>query len=456
MLGRQLPLGGPRHAVRAGHRPHGRPAGRDRSTSCSPSTCSSTSTSDEAFLADVIVPAMAPGAVALLSVPAHPRLFSDHDRMLEHARRYRPRAFRRPRRPPPRRRGRRFGLRVAGPAARRRPRAPAARPPGRAARRRRVARRPGRHRRPRRPASPPTPPSVAGRRRSGSRCRGCRRGSWPAGARGRHDDRRALLRRGRTGSTPTGCASWPASPAPASTSSTTGRRTAPRPCWPRSSPPTRRRSPSPRWPSTAARPRRCASACWPPSTPGPRSSATTTPTWRRRPPRWPASSTCCAAIRRCASCSVPASPCSARPSTARRARHYVGRLFATASSLILDMTVYDTQCGAKVLRAGPALRAALATPFHSRWAFDVELLGRLHNGVGGADGPARVGVPRGAARGVARPPRQQARTGRRAAGGVGPRRRRPRRARRPLTPTGQGVVSKMPTVKRAARSASAA
>ncbi len=50
------------------------------------------------------------------------------------------------------------------------------------------------------------------------------------------------------------------------------------------------------------------------------------------------------------------------------------------------MTVYDTQCGAKVLRAGPALRAALATPFHSRWAFDVELLGRLHNGVGGAEG----------------------------------------------------------------------
>jgi 2-polyprenyl-3-methyl-5-hydroxy-6-metoxy-1,4-benzoquinol methylase len=49
---------------------------------------------DEPFLADVIVPALAPGAVALLSVPAHPWLFSDHDRMLEHARRYRPRAFR--------------------------------------------------------------------------------------------------------------------------------------------------------------------------------------------------------------------------------------------------------------------------------------------------------------------------------------------------------------------------
>jgi glycosyltransferase involved in cell wall biosynthesis len=62
-------------------------------------------------------------------------------------------------------------------------------------------------------------------------------------------------------------------------------------------------------------------------------------------------------------------------------RHYVGRLFATASSLILDMTVYDTQCGAKVLRDGPTLRAALAMPFHSRWAFDVELLGRLRDGL---------------------------------------------------------------------------
>jgi 2-polyprenyl-3-methyl-5-hydroxy-6-metoxy-1,4-benzoquinol methylase len=48
---------------------------------------------DESFLADVIVPSMAHGGVGLLSVPAHPRLFSDHDRMLEHARRYRPRAF---------------------------------------------------------------------------------------------------------------------------------------------------------------------------------------------------------------------------------------------------------------------------------------------------------------------------------------------------------------------------
>jgi SAM-dependent methyltransferase len=49
---------------------------------------------DETFLAEVIVPSIAPSGVGLLSVPAHPKLFSDHDRMLEHERRYRPSAFR--------------------------------------------------------------------------------------------------------------------------------------------------------------------------------------------------------------------------------------------------------------------------------------------------------------------------------------------------------------------------
>ena len=65
------------------------------------------------------------------------------------------------------------------------------------------------------------------------------------------------------------------------------------------------------------------------------------------------------------------------------ARHYTGRVFASIASLILNLRVYDTQCGAKVFRRSPALAAALETPFLSRWAFDVELLGRLLAGAPG-------------------------------------------------------------------------
>lgn len=61
----------------------------------------------------------------------------------------------------------------------------------------------------------------------------------------------------------------------------------------------------------------------------------------------------------------------------RATRHYLGRVFATFASLSLGLPVYDTQCGAKVLRVTPALRAALERPFRSSWGFDVELLGRL-------------------------------------------------------------------------------
>lgn len=60
-------------------------------------------------------------------------------------------------------------------------------------------------------------------------------------------------------------------------------------------------------------------------------------------------------------------------------RHYLGRIFATCASLSLGLAVYDTQCGAKAMRAGPAAEAAIATPFLSRWLFDVELLARLRD-----------------------------------------------------------------------------
>jgi hypothetical protein len=60
-------------------------------------------------------------------------------------------------------------------------------------------------------------------------------------------------------------------------------------------------------------------------------------------------------------------------------RHYAGRVFATAASRALRAAVYDTQCGAKAFANAPEVAEALERPFSSRWAFDVELIGRIMN-----------------------------------------------------------------------------
>ena len=58
-------------------------------------------------------------------------------------------------------------------------------------------------------------------------------------------------------------------------------------------------------------------------------------------------------------------------------RHYIGRVYATFVSLVLDLEIYDSQCGAKMFRVDSIIGLIISDKFRSKWVFDVELIARL-------------------------------------------------------------------------------
>lgn len=65
----------------------------------------------------------------------------------------------------------------------------------------------------------------------------------------------------------------------------------------------------------------------------------------------------------------------------KNTRHLLGRCFATVAATMLQLPVYDTQCGAK-LYSKKVVPVLFKDPFTTRWLFDVEVLARFANEFG--------------------------------------------------------------------------
>lgn len=70
-------------------------------------------------------------------------------------------------------------------------------------------------------------------------------------------------------------------------------------------------------------------------------------------------------------------------------RNIIGRTFSFIASRSMGIAVRDTQCGAKIFRADPWLKAVFRNEFSDRWLFDIEILARVRQLVG-ADAKSKV------------------------------------------------------------------
>lgn len=58
----------------------------------------------------------------------------------------------------------------------------------------------------------------------------------------------------------------------------------------------------------------------------------------------------------------------------RLSRHYLGRVINSVLGNFIPSIPYDPQCGLKIFRPSSRLKASLATPFKTRWFFDLEIM----------------------------------------------------------------------------------
>lgn len=63
------------------------------------------------------------------------------------------------------------------------------------------------------------------------------------------------------------------------------------------------------------------------------------------------------------------------------ARGIMSRIFASVASRVLQLKIYDTQCGAKIFQTVVA-QTIFEKPFITNWIFDIELFARLINQYG--------------------------------------------------------------------------